>query len=63
MLQPRMPVENHVRVLLIEDDDADTQQAFTIFNTLGLEVQPVVTVLAARNYLEDVVAGAHPLRI
>ena len=55
-----MPVENHVRVLLIEDDDADTKQALTIFNTLRLEVQSVVTVLAARNYLEDVAEGTHP---
>ena len=55
-----MPVENRVRVLLIEDDDADAQQAITIFNTLGLEVQSAVTVLAARNYLEDVATGAHP---
>jgi len=55
-----MPVENHVRALLIEDDAAHTQQAITIFKTLGLEVQSVVTVLAARNYLEDVAAGTHP---
>lgn len=55
-----MPVENPVRVLLIEDDEADTQQALTIFNTLGLEVQSIVTVLGARNYLEDVAAGTHP---
>jgi DNA-binding response OmpR family regulator len=55
-----MPVENHVRVLLIEDDDADAKQALTIFNTLGLEVQSAANVLAARNYLEDVAAGIQP---
>lgn len=55
-----MPAENPVRVLLVEDDEADTRQALAIFNTLGLEVQSIVTVLAARNYLEDVAAGAHP---
>jgi CheY-like chemotaxis protein len=55
-----MPAKNPVRVLLIEDDDADTQQAITIFNTLGLDVQSTITVLAARNYLEDVVAWTHP---
>ncbi len=60
MLQPRMPVENHIRVLLIEDDDADAKQALTIFNTLDLEVQSAVNVLAARNYLEDVAAGTQP---
>ena len=55
-----MPIENHVRVLLIEDDDADVKQALTIFKTLDLEVQSAVTVLAAHNYLEDVAAGTHP---
>lgn len=60
MLQPLMPAENPVRVLLIEDNEADTQHALTIFNTLGLEVQSIVTVLGARNYLEDVAAGTHP---
>lgn len=60
MLQPRMPAKNPVRVLLVEDGEADTQQALTIFNTLGLEVQSTITVLGARNYLEDVAAGTHP---
>lgn len=54
-----MSVENPVRVLLVEDNEADAQQALTIFNTLGLEVQSAITVLAARNYLEDVTAGTH----
>jgi hypothetical protein len=31
-----MATENPARVLLIEDDVADTQAAITVFNTLGL---------------------------
>ncbi|HEY2912725.1 MAG TPA: hypothetical protein VGK21_05155 [Candidatus Angelobacter sp.] len=55
-----MASDNPVRVLLIEDDAADTKAAITVFNTLGLEVQSKLTVSAARNYLDDVVAGLHP---
>src|ERR1700720_2696429 len=55
-----MPAKSAVRVLIIEDDAADARKAIAIFNKLGLEVQSTITVLAARNLLEDVAEGAHP---
>jgi DNA-binding response OmpR family regulator len=54
-----MPAKNPVRVLLIEDDAADTRNAVAIFNKLGLKVQSKITVLAARHFLEDVAEGEH----
>ena len=47
-------------MLIIEDEDADTQKAATIFHKLGLEIQSKTTVWAARNLLEEVAEGKHP---
>lgn len=55
-----MPAKYPVRVLLIEDDAADTNKAIAIFDKLGLEAQSKITVLAARHLLEEVAEGAQP---
>lgn len=59
MLQPPMPA-NPLRVLIIEDDPADTKKAISIFDKLGLEVQSSIAVLASLNLLEEVLEGVHP---
>jgi CheY-like chemotaxis protein len=46
------------RVLIIEDQDADTQKAAKIFQKLGLEIQTMVTVETAEHFLESVVQGS-----
>jgi CheY-like chemotaxis protein len=54
-----MPQHAAIRVLIIEDEDADTQKAITIFHRLGLEIQSKITVWAARNLLEEIAEGEH----
>ena len=55
-----MPKQSAIRVLIIEDEDADTQKAITIFHRLGLEIQSKITVWSARNLMEEIAEGAHP---
>jgi CheY-like chemotaxis protein len=55
-----MPPQKPLRVLIIEDEDADTQNAITIFHKLGLEIQSKITVWAARNLLEEIAEGERP---
>lgn len=47
-----------MRVLIVEDDDADCQTAGKIFQKLGLEIQSIRSVEAAEDLLERVVQGA-----
>jgi CheY-like chemotaxis protein len=54
-----MPQHAVIRVLIIEDKDADTEKAITIFHNLGLEIQSKITVWAAHN-LEEIAAGERP---
>ena len=46
-----------IRVLIVEDDDADTQKAGKIFQKLGLEIQSMESVEIAEDFLEKVVQG------
>ena|ERR1700724_642877 len=55
-----MPPQPSLRVLIIEDKDADTQKAITIFHKLGLEIQSKITVWSARNLLEEIAEGERP---
>ena len=55
-----MPKQSAIRVLIIEDEDADTQDAITIFHRLGLEIQSKTSVWSARNLLEEIAEGEHP---
>ncbi|MCU1255820.1 MAG: response regulator with CheY-like receiver domain and winged-helix DNA-binding domain protein [Candidatus Angelobacter sp.] len=55
-----MPPQPSLRVLIIEDEDADTQKAIAIFHKLGLEIQSRITVWAARNLLEEIAEGERP---
>ncbi|HXO38908.1 MAG TPA: response regulator [Candidatus Acidoferrum sp.] len=55
-----MPPQPSLRVLIIEDKDADTQKAITIFHKLGLEIQSKITVWSARNLLEEIAEGQRP---
>jgi hypothetical protein len=48
-MAPQLPL----RVLIIEDEDADTQNAITIFGELKLGIESKITVWAARNLLEE----------
>jgi CheY-like chemotaxis protein len=45
------------RVLIVEDDDADTQKAGKIFQKLGLDIQSMVSVETAEEFLQRVVQG------
>jgi CheY-like chemotaxis protein len=55
-MAPQLPL----RVLIIEDEDADTQNAITIFGELKLGIESKITVWAARNLLEEIAGGEHP---
>lgn len=55
-----MPPKLPLRVLIIEDEDADTQKAITIFHKLGLEIQSKITVRAASRLLEEIAEDEHP---
>jgi CheY-like chemotaxis protein len=55
-----MPKQSAIRVLIIEDEGADTEKAITIFNRLGLQIQSKTAVWSARNLLEDIANGEHP---
>ena len=46
-----------IQVLIVEDDDADTQKAGTMFQKLGLHVQSMVSVETAEEFLQKVVEG------
>jgi CheY-like chemotaxis protein len=46
-----------IRVLIVEDDDADSQKASTIFQKIGLEVESMASVEAAEDLLERVAQG------
>lgn len=46
-----------MRVLIVEDDDADSQKAGKIFQKLGLDIQSMVSVETAEYFLERVVQG------
>jgi CheY-like chemotaxis protein len=46
-----------IRVLIVEDDDADTQRAGNICQKLGLDVQSMVSVESAEDFLDRVVQG------
>lgn len=55
-----MPKQSATRVLIIEDEHADTQKAITIFHRLGLEIQSKSSVWSARNLLEEIAEGERP---
>ncbi|HKW75207.1 MAG TPA: response regulator [Terriglobales bacterium] len=48
-----------IRVLIVEDEDSDTQRAGKIFQKLGLQIQSMVSVEAAERFLEGVAEGIY----
>jgi len=54
-----MPPKTSLRVLIIEDEAADTTKATVIFHKLGLKVQSKITIWSARDLLEKIAAGEH----